>query len=154
MLNTMAVEIYHANVKKGFYEDNAKVANLLNNVGASEEDRITFQKAVKGQRLSLIHSEISEALEGIRKDKSFPRFANVAGSIDALKEDFMILKSNPEQFNELFEMHVKDTEEDELADALIRILDYCGAYQIDIDFHVKTKLHYNALRPHKHGKTF
>jgi hypothetical protein len=44
--------------------------------------------------------------------------------------------------------------EDEVADAIIRLLDFCGARGIDIDWHIKNKLRYNATREHKHGKKY
>ena len=39
----------------------------------------------------------------------------------------------------------------ELADCLIRILDYCGQWDIDIDMAVAEKMAYNKNRPYKHG---
>jgi NTP pyrophosphatase (non-canonical NTP hydrolase) len=42
----------------------------------------------------------------------------------------------------------------ELADCIIRILDYCGAKGIDIETLVESKMNYNRTRPHKHGKKF
>lgn len=43
----------------------------------------------------------------------------------------------------------------EIADALIRILDYCGYRKWDVDEIVKEKLAFNKTRPHRHGgKTF
>lgn len=46
---------------------------------------------------------------------------------------------------------MKDTFEDEIADALIRILDMCGHMDIDIAKHVYQKLLYNRTRGYKHG---
>lgn len=40
----------------------------------------------------------------------------------------------------------------ELADAIIRILDACGAYGIDIDAVLLEKMEYNKTRPPMHGK--
>lgn len=40
----------------------------------------------------------------------------------------------------------------ELADAIIRILDLCGRYEIDIDKVIEMKMAYNSTRPYKHGK--
>ena len=42
----------------------------------------------------------------------------------------------------------------ELADCLIRILDYCGQWDIDIDMAVQEKMTYNINRPYKHNKGF
>jgi NTP pyrophosphatase (non-canonical NTP hydrolase) len=39
----------------------------------------------------------------------------------------------------------------ELADAIIRILDYCGAAGIDIDECIRIKHEYNVSRPYRHG---
>ena len=42
----------------------------------------------------------------------------------------------------------------EVADALIRILDWCGHEGIDIEGIVREKHEYNKTRPYKHGKKF
>lgn len=42
----------------------------------------------------------------------------------------------------------------EVADALIRILDWCGHEGIDIERIVREKHEYNRTRPYKHGKKF
>lgn len=39
----------------------------------------------------------------------------------------------------------------ELADCILRILDYCGKTEIDIEDIVKKKHEYNKTRPYKHG---
>lgn len=78
----------------------------------------------KAEKLCLMHSEISEALEGVRKphpDKYCPEFSN---------------------------------EEIELADALIRILDYAQHFHIRLCEAAEAKNRFNESRPYKHGKTF
>jgi len=50
--------------------------------------------------------------------------------------------------------NVKGTVEEELADAIIRLLDIAGFYDIDLDWHVKAKMAYNKTRPFKHGKKY
>lgn len=54
----------------------------------------------------------------------------------------------------VFRETIKDTVEDEIADAMIRLLDFSHKFGIDLDFHIKHKLLYNASRPYKHGKTY
>jgi NTP pyrophosphatase (non-canonical NTP hydrolase) len=70
----------------------------------------------KGELLMLIVSEIAEAMEGERKD--------------------------------LMDTHLPHRKmvEVELADALIRIFDYAGAYGYDLDGAVREKRAYNATR--------
>lgn len=48
----------------------------------------------------------------------------------------------------------KDTFEDELADAVIRIADLCGEMNIDLDAQIAWKMAYNSQREAKHGKEF
>lgn len=67
-------------------------------------------------KLALIHSEISEALEGVRKGKM---------------DDHL-----PDRL----------AEEVELADALIRIFDYAGSRALDLGGAIVEKLAYNATR--------
>ena len=43
-------------------------------------------------------------------------------------------------------------EEVELADAVIRIMDYCGKKGYDLGGAIYEKLEYNKTRPYKHGK--
>jgi len=70
----------------------------------------------KGELLCLVHSEISEAMEGERKD---------------LMDD---------------KLPHRKMAEVELADAIIRILDYSAAFGYDISGAVREKLEYNATR--------
>lgn len=85
-----------------------------------------------GTMIALIHSEISEAMEGVRKD---------------LMDDHL--------------PHRKMVEV-EMADAVIRIMDFCGKYNLDIGGAIVEKLNYNTSRAdHKlenrakeGGKTF
>ena len=42
----------------------------------------------------------------------------------------------------------------ELADAVIRIMDICARYGIDLQHCIETKHEYNLVRPYKHNKAF
>lgn len=48
----------------------------------------------------------------------------------------------------------KDTFEDEIADALLRLFDLCAELKIDIEKQIMWKMAYNQNREHKHGKRF
>lgn len=45
-----------------------------------------------------------------------------------------------------FELYIKDTFEDEIADAIIRLLDLSAYLNIDIDKHMELKMKYNSMR--------
>ena len=94
-----------------------------------------------GEMLMLVVTELSEALEAHRSGKKCTHGDKVA----YFESDDML---------QAFKQNIKDTFEDEIADAVIRLLDMCGGLDIDIDFHVRTKLMYNASRPYKHGKNY
>lgn len=70
----------------------------------------------KGELLALIHSEISEALEGERKD---------------LQDDKLLHRRMAEV---------------ELVDALIRIFDYAGGFGYDLQGAYDEKMEYNRTR--------
>ncbi len=76
-----------------------------------------------GLTLALIHSEISEALE-------------------AAREDYPASKKIPEIGNF----------EEELADAVIRLMDLSGAMGLNLGEAVLKKMTYNTSRPRMHGK--
>lgn len=90
-----------------------------------------------GEMLMLVTSELGEAMEALRKG----RLANLPLHLQ-------------DPTGPSFEKHIKDTFEDELADALIRILDMAGGMKIDIGYHVLLKLEYNKSREKLHGKKF
>lgn len=140
LLNKLAKHI-HSNAKaKGFWEEMALIDMFIGN----ENDVIRLKKAIISQKIMLVVSELGEAIEALRNDKMCPR-----GSDKTLME---MIKADVDKFG--FETIIKDTFEDEIADTIIRILDLCGYMDIDIDFHIRAKMHYNAGRERLHGKEF
>ena len=89
------------------------------------------KKAIKdafiSQKIGLVMSECGEALEAMRR---FEYEANGYG------------------------IGVKDSFADEIADAIIRLLDLCGELNINIDAQIQWKMDYNNGRSEKHGKEF
>lgn len=96
--------------------------------------------------LMLIVSELGEACEAERKNRH------------AEMEHYERAMSNPptpDNFKQAcFEGLVKDTFEDEIADTFLRLMDLCGAMNIDIEKHIRLKAEYNLTRPTKHGKAY
>lgn len=101
-LNEMQKIVFHNTVKAGWWELPTKQEEI--------EDLIIFSK------LGLIHSEISEAFEGYRKDKMDNHLPN------------------------------RKEVEVELADAIIRILDLAEALNLKVGSALLEKMLYNKTR--------
>lgn len=78
-----------------------------------------------GEAIALMHSELSEALEADRKN--------------------ILQSEHIPTFTGL---------EEELADVIIRIMDYAQANELRIPEAILAKCEFNRTRPHKHGKKF
>ncbi len=89
-----------------------------------------------GESLMLIVSELGEALEAHRVGKR------------------AILNESSNFQQNYFEMFVKDSFEDELADVVIRVADLCGYMGIDLQRHIELKMEFNKSRERLHGKAY
>jgi len=81
-----------------------------------------------GEVFMLIVSELSEALEADRKGKR-ASIVNFTSALGGLHVD----QYNDGYIRFVFEMYIKDTFEDELADVVIRILDWCHVEGLKAD---------------------
>jgi len=127
-LTELSKIVYEANKEKGFHDKERSFAETC----------------------MLIVSEISEAVEADRKGNDL----NNELDKELVDVEFDSYKSGENLDVQFFEDRIKDTVEDELADALIRILDEAGRRGMDIEAHVMLKLAYNKTRPRLHGKKF
>ena len=111
-------DIHDSNAVAGWWTDLETGINLANEA----RNGTRLGRALVAEKLCLIHSEVSEAVEASRKN---------------LMDDKLT--------------HRKGVEV-ELADAVIRILDLCGALELDLDGAITEKLIFNLTRPdHKIG---
>jgi len=101
------------------------------------------------EKLMLIVSEVSEAMEADRKSAYFPK--QYLGADEEATKRFLPSHTDVESFKVDFEVSTKDTFEDELADAAIRIFDLAFEMGIDLSWHIQQKVRYNASRPKMHG---
>lgn len=101
----------------------------------------------KGELLMLVVSELGEALEADRKKK-------YAEPVDRFNwfNDWELKEKSFDRLN--FQDYFKDTFEDEIADAIIRLLDLSAGLGIDIEWHIRNKFAYNQSRPKLHGKSY
>lgn len=109
-LNLLSAFVHELNVRAGWWTDVRTGESLL---GKDEHGR---DRRNVPEMLCLIHSEVSEAMEGYRKK---------------LPDDHLPHRS-------MFEV--------ELADTLIRIFDLAGGHKLDLAGAVREKLIYNQHR--------
>lgn len=114
-------EVHQLAVDKGWWPDGAEVNPL--------------------EKHMLIVSEIAEATEEARKGK--PPIYQIVLDCE--------MSCDPPDPTEFY-THIKpEGEMVELADAVIRIMDYFGARGWDLEAAIQLKHEYNKTRPHRHG---
>lgn len=126
VLQCMAEEVYACNVANGWFE----------------ADR-SF-----GDDIALLHSEVSEMLEAFRDQgtETRLRFASEDG-YSLLPED----DPNAVRWMEAGQIPKTEGIAAEAADVLVRLLDTCKRYDIDLFAEWRRKLDYNWTRGHRHG---
>lgn len=114
-INELCNRAHRNAVNKGFWD-------AYHEIPASPH-QTELEKSILGCKIALIHSEVSECLEYLRKlgkkDDHLPQFEGTVV---------------------------------ELADAMIRIFDLAGAMKWPLADALLAKMNYNASRPYKHGK--
>ena len=115
---------YRQSADKGFHDNEPTEARALLSLNA--------------ERIALIHSELSEALEELRNGK----VANETYYPTAFEYSDRVFSQYP---------HKPEGVPSEMADVVIRVLDFCGANNINLEAMIEEKLTYNASRGRMHG---
>jgi NTP pyrophosphatase (non-canonical NTP hydrolase) len=116
----------------------------------AEKQGFHKRKMNLGEQLMLVVAELSEALEADRKEHWSPQLEIINDPQITGFDPFEDKKAWKKTYESLF----KGTVEEELADAIIRIGDIAAIYSIDLNWHIKAKMAYNATRPYLHGKKY
>lgn len=143
-INEVRDAVHKTSTEKGFWEDYDAVIRALE---PHNKLKASAQRAFISQKIMLTVSELSEAMEAQRTNHR----------ADRLKFEYQMVEvENGDEFaaKTVFESTIKNSIEDELADALIRICDLAGKLGVDLDWHVQRKMEYNGARPYMHGKNF
>lgn len=108
-----------------------KINELVEAVGVNSRDKgWRDPPPPMAEFIALTHSELSEALEEARDGRTMTEIYRNGSS--AKPEGIPI----------------------ELADAVIRIADFCELHGIDLEAAIEMKMDYNRTRPRRHGKVF
>lgn len=102
-----------------------------------------------GEIVALCHSELSEALEEYRAGRPMVWY-------ECIYDELPCDKSTCEVYEKghCSGLQVKDKPEGiavEMADCIIRILDWAGKEDVDMDAIIREKMDYNETRPYRHG---
>lgn len=129
MINELCKQAHATQVEKGFVEE-GKPRNFA-------------------ECIALVHSELSEALEGHREGVVEPGFGdkyNIELEINSI--------ASTKEVTTIYDRY-KKSPGFELADAVIRILGMVEEHGIeDFEWYITTKMAYNKKRPYKHNKAY
>lgn len=133
MLNELSKEIHEIAIEHGWWD----------------------KKPSFGEIIALCHSELSEALEEYRNGRPMLYYPCGAGGVCCEDDGQAHCGSRPYNPEHPEVCPVQSDKPEgvavEIADCIIRILDWCGHDGVDIDDIIRRKIEYNRTRPYRHG---
>lgn len=129
-------DLCHQNSKdKGFWDEGVRWLRSEN----KDPEPIVVKPWNFGEKVALIHSELSEMFEAWRCNKT-----------ESDKDICVIDPLRRTEADPIGTRRITAVEE-EMADTFIRLLDLCGKLDIDVGRVILAKMEYNKGRPHMHG---
>lgn len=173
VFKVMAEEVAACNREKGWYEVNPRVEEFMewfaekySMVPQSFQDWVfdgvrakveeLFGPRTFGDDVALLHSEVSEMLEAFRdhgtedatQDVSEECYVDTCQKSHCSQTDGINL---PEDGRRRWHESKPEGVGSEAADVLVRLLDTCSRYGIDLFAEWRRKVDYNWTRPSRHG---
>ena len=125
---------------KGFHDDRPKEMRTGSTLAGIAERNARLANW-QGNKLMLIVSEVAEAQDELRK-------GHAANHTYYPTQVVLHDPDRPEA------IHKPEGVPSELADTVIRVLDFCYTEGIDLESIIDAKLSFNATRPKLHGRQF
>lgn len=125
---------YRQSAEKGFHDDEPTEGRALLSLNA--------------ERIALIHSELSEALEELRNGRDADETRYSLPGVPGTYPSVAHAKATHHGPNVIPKPEGVPSE---MADVVIRVLDFCGANNINLEAMILEKLSYNASRGRMHG---
>lgn len=131
MLNELAKEIHANAVAHGWWEEERSFGDIV----------------------ALCHSELSEALEEYRAGRPMVWYACAEGvpEFPCAPKDIYDCQMAGQEASCAYRSDKPEGIAVEMADCIIRILDWCGNEGVNIDAILREKMEYNKTRPYRHG---
>lgn len=133
-INKLSLDIRAGNIARGFWDDLVQ-AEMLGPDFAG--------RSLNVEKLALIGTEVAEAIEEIRSGRKVTEtyYMYLDGEHEA-----------PDKFDLNGKLRKPEGVPSEIADVIIRALDFAGFHNIDIGQAIADKLAYNSTRAFKHGR--
>ena len=121
------------------------------NVCIAQENNFTIKELIKKSHENAVNHGFWENWEHVKQE----RLSRHAESYyNAVGNMLMLIVSELAEAQEGLRHNDMNNFKEELADVAIRLADFCGGLNIDLETEILKKMQKNKNRPYKHGKSF